>query len=154
MFPAFFFFFFVFLLTTKCPTVHVILLFRSVWEFRPYAQGPCRKHTFRPYAYGLVNFTLLTHIPYGPVRTRIVHINELQHDKTNKLTCAPSEDSDQPGQGFFMRTAKALIIRCGCPAWSETLLGTQVILLVLSRCGLNGYRWKICFSWTAFSYLK
>ena len=24
-------------------------------------------------------------------------INEPQHDKTSKLTCAPSEDSDQPG---------------------------------------------------------
>ena len=23
--------------------------------------------------------------------------NELEHDKTNKMTCAPSEDSDQPG---------------------------------------------------------
>ena len=23
--------------------------------------------------------------------------NELQHDKTNKMACAPSEDSDQPG---------------------------------------------------------
>ena len=23
--------------------------------------------------------------------------NEPQHDKTNKMTCAPSEDSDQPG---------------------------------------------------------
>ena len=25
-------------------------------------------------------------------------INEPQHDKTNKMTCAPSEDSDQPDQ--------------------------------------------------------
>ena len=23
--------------------------------------------------------------------------NELRHDKTNKMACAPSEDSDQPG---------------------------------------------------------
>ena len=23
--------------------------------------------------------------------------NELPHDKTNKMTCAPSEDSDHPG---------------------------------------------------------
>ena len=71
-----------------------------------------------------------------------------------KLTCAPSEDSDQPGQGLFMRTAKAPIIRCGCPAWSESLLGAQAILLVLSCCGLKANRWKICFSWTAFSCLK
>ena len=26
-----------------------------------------------------------------------VQTNELPRDKTNKLTCAPSEDSDQPG---------------------------------------------------------
>ena len=25
------------------------------------------------------------------------HANEPAHDKTNKMTCAPSEDSDQPG---------------------------------------------------------
>ena len=24
-------------------------------------------------------------------------LNELEHDKTNKMTCVPSEDSDQPG---------------------------------------------------------
>ena len=56
---------------------------------------------------------------------------ELVHDKTNKMACAPSEDSDQPGhlsslislrcalngflriQAFFMWTAKTLII------WSD-----------------------------------
>ena len=27
----------------------------------------------------------------------IEHLNEPQHDKTNKMTCVPSEDSDQPG---------------------------------------------------------
>ena len=32
------------------------------------------------------------------------------HDKTNKMTCALSEDSDQPGL---------------CPVWSESSLGTQ-----------------------------
>ena len=37
---------------------------------------------------------------------------EPQHDKTNKMTCAPSEDLDQ----------------------SESSLGAQVILLVLSCC--------------------
>ena len=73
-----------------------VLLFRSVWEFGPYAQVPCRTHTVGPHAYGLANFTLLTHSPYGPVRKRMVHINEPQHEK-KQLTCAPSEDSDQPG---------------------------------------------------------
>ena len=40
-------------------------------------------------------------------------INELEYDKTNKMTCVPSKDSDQPeqlrAQGSFMRTAKTLI---------------------------------------------
>ena len=26
-----------------------------------------------------------------------VHVFDPPHDKTNKMTCAPSEDSDQPG---------------------------------------------------------
>ena len=73
-------------------------------------------------------------------------------DKTNKMTCVPSEDSDQPGhppslislhcalngylrtKAFFMRTAKTLIKLGGCPGWSESLLGTHAISLVLSWC--------------------
>ena len=35
-------------------------------------------------------------------------------------------------QCFFMRTAKTLIRLGGCPGWSESSLGAQVILLVLS----------------------
>ena len=72
---------------------------------------------------------------------------ELEHDKTNKITCAPSEASDQPAhwtclislccalywylrtQTFFRRTAKTLIRLGGCPGWSESLLGTHVISL-------------------------
>ena len=42
-------------------------------------------------------------------------------------------------QGFFMRTAKTLIRRGGCPAWFESSLGAQVILLVLSCCGSFSY---------------
>ena len=51
--------------------------------------------------------------------------SEPQHYKTNKMTCTPSEHSDQPGhtpsqlvaedQCFFMRTAKTLIRLGGCP---------------------------------------
>ena len=29
--------------------------------------------------------------------------NEPHHDKTNKMACAPSEDSDQPGQSLSDR---------------------------------------------------
>ena len=43
------------------------------------------------------------------------------HDNVNKITFAPSEDSDHPGhlpsqpKGFFMRTAKTLVRLGGCP---------------------------------------
>ena len=60
------------------------------------------------------------------------------------MVCAPSEDSDQPGHppslirvfSVHMRkaesTAKPLMRLGGCPGWSESSLGTKVILLVLS----------------------
>ena len=68
---------------------------------------------------------------------------EPPHDKTNKLACAPSKDSDQPGHPpslsgvFALRMKKArflsyqlsaqrrLIRLGGCPGWSESSLGAQ-----------------------------
>ena len=87
--------------------------------------------------------------------------NEPQHDKTNKMTCAPSKD--QPGHSpspslirvFAVRMRKPwvlsfplnahwrLIILRGCAGWSESSLGIYVILLVLSCSGSNGF--KFCF---------
>ena len=76
--------------------------------------------------------------------------HEPLHDKTNKMACAASEDSDQPGHPpslirvFAVRMMKALtlsypgktLIRLGgCPGWSESSLGAYAILLVLSRGG-------------------
>ena len=79
--------------------------------------------------------------------------NEPQHDKTNKMTVHPaitqiSLGSAQPDQsfhcalneklriqGFFMRTAKTRISLGSCPGWSESSLGTHIILLILSCCG-------------------
>ena len=76
--------------------------------------------------------------------------NEPPHDKTNKMACVPSKDSDQHGhppslisirclheeslgsQLPIQRTAKTLIRPVGCPDWSESLLGAHTILLVLS----------------------
>ena len=70
------------------------------------------------------------------------------YDKTNKMACAPSEDSDQPGHPpslmrvFAVRMKKAwalsypmgaqwrLIRLGGCPGWSESSLGAHAILLV------------------------
>ena len=75
------------------------------------------------------------------------------HDKTNKMVCAPSEDSDQPGHPpslirvFAVRMKKVWVlsyplsaqwrlIRLGrCPGWSESPLGAHAILLVLSWGG-------------------
>ena len=72
--------------------------------------------------------------------------------KTNKMTFAPSENSNQPAHAvwlesllciqwvaknprIFMWTAKTLIRLGGCPGWSESSMGAQVILSVLSCCG-------------------
>ena len=78
---------------------------------------------------------------------------ELPHDETNKMTCASIEDSDQPGhmpslirflavhpvgsQGPKASSCgqQGMIRLGGCPSWSESLLGTLVILLLLSCSG-------------------
>ena len=80
-------------------------------------------------------------------------IYEPHCDKTIKMACAPSEDSDQPGhppsliRAFAVRLKKArflsyplsaqrrLIRLVGCPGWSESSLGAHAILLVLSWGG-------------------
>ena len=66
---------------------------------------------------------------------------EPQHDKTNKMTCAPSEDLDQPGHPPDLirvfavrfigsrRTAKTLIRSGGCLGWSESSLAAQATLI-------------------------
>ena len=49
-----------------------------------------------------------------PIKIKI--INEPPHDKTNKMACAPSEDSDQPGHQpslirvFAVRMKKAWVL--------------------------------------------
>ena len=69
-------------------------------------------------------------------------------DKTNKMACAPSEDSDQPRliRVFVVRMKKAWVLSYplsterrlirlgGCLGWSESSLGAHVSLLVLP-CG-------------------
>ena len=64
---------------------------------------------------------------------------ELQHDKTNKMICAPTEDSDQPGHPaslirvFAVRMKKEWVLSYTQSAqqrlWSESFLGARVILL-------------------------
>ena len=72
---------------------------------------------------------------------------EPKHDKTNKMTQTPSNDSDQnircPHEEVLgpclslERTLKALIRPGGCPGRSESSLGAQIISLVLSCAGSN-----------------
>ena len=70
------------------------------------------------------------------------------------MTCAPSEDSDQPGHrhslirvsvcmkkhwvvSYPLSAQRRLIRLDGCPGWSASSLGALAILLVLSCCGSN-----------------
>ena len=52
------------------------------------------------------------------------------HDKTNRLTWAPNEDLILS----YPLSAKQRLRLGECPGWSESLLGAQVILLVLLCC--------------------
>ena len=88
-----------------------------------------------------ISLALLNSLKYEP-----------PHDKNSKMTCPPSEDSDQPGLlsslirvfvvcmkkhwalNYLLSAQWRLIRLGGCPGWSESSLGTHVIFLVLS-CG-------------------
>ena len=81
--------------------------------------------------------------------------NEPPHDKTNKMACVPSEDSDQPGHPpsliriFAVHMKKAWVLSYQLSAqrrlWSDwadaqadlSSLGAHAILLVLSCRGSN-----------------
>ena len=61
---------------------------------------------------------------------------EPRYDKTNTITCASSEDSDQPGHPpSLMRVFACAQWVAKHAGWSEFSLGAQVILLVLSCRG-------------------
>ena len=83
--------------------------------------------------------------------------NEPPHDKTYKMTYAPSEDSDQPGHlpsyiivfagcmknhwAFYLLSAQWRLIRLGgCPGWSESSLGAHYFVGVVVW-------WLKCFEW-------
>ena len=89
-------------------------------------------------------------------------LNELQHDKSNKMTCAQRRlwsawASAQSDQSLLsaQRVAKDPSFHHadsedwrlgGCLGWSESSLGLQVILLVLSCTGSNGLARMFMFS--------
>ena len=55
--------------------------------------------------------------------------------KPTKWLCAQRRPRSAWESSFFMRTVNTLIRLGGCPGWSESSLGTHVILLVLTWCG-------------------
>ena len=81
------------------------------------------------------------------------------HDKTYKMTCAPNEDSDQPGHqpslislrcpheetlgplATLKCTTKNLVRLGGCLGWSESLLGTRDLV------GFVMLQSFVCRSW-------
>ena len=82
----------------------------------------------------------------------IIYLNRPQHDKTNKMTYVPSEDSNQhayPHSLISVFTVRFIhvgirgynVSSCGQQRlwsdWAMFLLGTQVILLILSCSGSN-----------------
>ena len=80
-------------------------------------------------------------------------INDPQHNKTNKMTCAPSEDSDQPGRMSCLIRIFAVRIR---------IIGSFATYADLSlhwagrTCHFVGYivrRLKFCFVPLASIYL-
>ena len=93
---------------------------------------------------------------------------ELPHNKTNKLSCAPSKDSDQHGHSpslirvFAVRMKKAWVLSYplstqwrlirlgGCPGWSESSLGAYTILLVLTWGGSYVIMRWLLISWSWF----
>ena len=74
------------LISLRCPHEEPL----GLWEDDLHVSAP------RPFRYSLksvpVHFGTLGS-PFLPVSV----LYEPQHDKTNKMTCAPSEDSDKPG---------------------------------------------------------
>ena len=89
--------------------------------------------------------------------------NEPPHDKTNKMVCAPSKDSDQPGHPsrlirvFAVRMKKGWVLRYPLSASEDSdqtwrmprliwvFAGRTVILLVLSRGGSVYSGTFLCF---------
>ena len=96
--------------------------------------------TFHRLSLLLTRFTTYLHSLYTsfPVNTCEWQANTFEppHDKTNKMTCASSEDSDQPESSLsawrklgslatHWVQAMTLIRLGGCPGWSESSLGAQ-----------------------------
>ena len=59
---------------------------------------------------------------------------ELRHDKTNKMACAPSEDSDQPGHTVSgMESWSGILEWSGVKFWSDFATILQVWVRIFIR---------------------
>ena len=74
----------------------------------------------------------MTKLTKWPVRLALTQIRRASAQSDQSFRCALIRSLRT--QGFFMRTATTLIRLGGCPGWSESWLGAQIVLLVLS-CG-------------------
>ena len=124
-------------------------IYRSVNSFSLTNQIARNKHNDELNFLWIMSFFMF--LPTA-VEMHVFNLNlcEPSHDKTNKITSAPSKDLDQPGhptslirvlavcsigsQGPKVSTCgqQTLITLGGCSGRSESSLGAQVILLVLS----------------------
>ena len=91
----------------------------------------------------LIVFIITRFIWFCNANAWALKVFEQPHDKTNKMACAPSEDSNRPWHPpslirvFAVRMKKAWVLSYplsaqrrrirlgGCPGWSESLLGAQ-----------------------------
>ena len=100
-----------------------------------------------------------------PLKILIISLsNELPHDKTNKMTCAPSEDSDQPGHSpslirvFAVRMKKAWVLSYPLSAqgrlWSDWADAQADLSLRCAHIHFVGFvmrRLKLCFRCSCYS---
>ena len=65
-------------------------------------------------------------------------VNEPLHDKTNKMTCSPNEDSDKPMCPPSLIRA-FVVYSLGSLGPKLSSLGAHLLLLVLSCCVSNNF---------------
>ena len=116
-----------------------VMVFNRPHSFTSIMSQPSRRNI-------LLSYRSYNHFFISQNDNFVIYINEPPHDKTNKMTCAHSEDSDQPGlppsliRVFAVRMKKAWVLsyplsaqRRLLSAWASA--GLSFILLVLSWGG-------------------
>ena len=84
---------------------------------------------------------------HGPVILPYI-LNEPPHDKINKMTCAPSEDSDQPGHPHSLLSESLLTKRCA--PFEDSDQPWHPPSLISLHCALiRSLRAQCFFMWTA-----